>query len=135
MTGSSVRLSSFLRSWQSLPLVDIYVTSDSYCPAEYPEDVVYEVWLGTRGFCECLQRDDNRDYYLNTKCKKGKNEPHKSIFCNNVGGLAPIVQNRIQGVRYCGRRGSTSLEESVRPTRVANEEASNGRKYTCPEGY
>ena len=140
-SGANIKMRSLLRIWQRQPLVDVAVTDGPSCPADYPEDVIYQIWLGTRGFCDCLQRgedhDDGRDYYLNQNCDKtNRDSPTKSEDCNDVGALAPIVQNRIQGVRYCGKRGATSLLETVRPVPIANEDQdANGRKYACPAGY
>ena len=36
-------------------------------------------------------------------------------------------------MRYCGKRGGSSLEEMVRP--VENDDSASDRKYKCPDGY
>ena len=41
--------------------------------------------------------------------------------------------NRFDGVRYCGKRGSTSLLDMKRPI-IADKTASE-LKYVCPDGY
>ncbi len=48
-----------------------------------------------------------------------------------------MVQTRIKGVRYCGKRGAKALQETVRPVAIAKEDqgANGGRKYKCPAGH
>ena len=36
-------------------------------------------------------------------------------------------------MRYCGKRGASSLEEMVRP--IENDDPASNRKYKCPDGY
>ena len=36
-------------------------------------------------------------------------------------------------MRYCGKRGGSSLEEMVRPEE--NDDPASDRKYRCPAGY
>lgn len=40
--------------------------------------------------------------------------------------------NRIMGVKYCGKRGSESLTDMVRPIRNGSNQTV---EYACPEGY
>ena len=65
--------------------------------------------------CDCLERESERSYDLDMMCKRGDKAPHNSEDCIDVGALAPVVQNRLDGVRYCGKRSETSLKEMVRP--------------------
>ena len=46
------------RSWNTKPFIDMIVTRDTKCPDSHPDEVVYETWLGSKGFCDCL-RDEN----------------------------------------------------------------------------
>jgi len=61
------------RSWEVKPFVDIVVTNERNCPYSHPEDVIFEIWLGTKGMCDCLERAADRLYELDTMCKRGKN--------------------------------------------------------------
>jgi len=67
---------------------------------------------------------------MDMHCRRGKNGEHNSEDCHDVGGLAPIVMNRFESVRYCAKRGSESLFDMVRPV-VANTKSG----YACPGGY
>ena len=42
------------------------------CPPEYPEDLIYDIWPGSRGYCDCLQREGDRNWNLDEECDKGK---------------------------------------------------------------
>ena len=48
-------------------------------------------------------------------------EPDMIPGCHKTKGLNPIVQNRIKGAMYCGKRGGLSFEETVRP--IKNEDS------------
>ena len=75
------------------------------CPEEYPEDLVFDTWLGTREICDCLERPGARDVYYNLVCEKGgKGARHMSEKCHNVAAIAPTILNTFKGVRYCGRQ-------------------------------
>lgn len=82
------------------------------------EDLVYDLWPGTRVHCDCLEREGDRSYFLDIKCDKTRDETnndvsgeHKSDDCHDRHGLAPIVQNRFRGIRYCGKRSPVSFLE------------------------
>ena len=64
-------------------------------------------------------------------CQRGKNAPHNSEDCHDIGALAPIVMNRFKGVRYCAKRGSESLVDMMRP--IAVNTTTSG--FACPDGY
>ena len=46
------------KSWQAKPFVDVIMTTAKSCPETHPDDLIYEVWLGTRGMCDCLEREE-----------------------------------------------------------------------------
>ena len=73
------------------PFVDVILHDGSICPGTHPDDLIYEVWLGTRGLCDCLEREDDRNYSLDMECDRSKNGEHKSDDCIDVAGLAPII--------------------------------------------
>ena len=126
-------ISDLIRSWDYKPFVDAIVTSAATCPATHPEDLVWDMWPGTVGHCDCLQREEDRSYFLSIYCERGdgdKNEgEHESEDCHERHGLAPIIQNRFGGFRYCGRRSTQSFRDMVRP-----EMKSDGI-YQCPTSY
>lgn len=107
-------ISDLIRSWDDKPFVDAIVTSAATCPATHPEDLVWDMWPGSVGHCDCLQREEDRSIHLNMKCDRGEDNTdsdggsegeHSSEDCHDRHGLAPIIQNRFGGFRYCGRRG------------------------------
>ena len=73
------------------PFVDVILHDGRICPEEYPDDLIYEVWLGTRGLCDCLERSGDRLYELDMMCARGKNSPHNSEDCLDVAASAPII--------------------------------------------
>lgn len=89
--SATASISVLQQSWEVKPFVDVVVHDGNICPYDYPDDLIYEVWLGTRGLCSCLERDDDRNYSLDTKCHRGKNGEHKSEDCLDVAGSAPII--------------------------------------------
>ena len=113
-----------------VPIDDEWLSS---CPETHPEELFYEIWPGTRGLCDCLEREGDRLYDLTGMCRRGKNAPHNSEDCLDVGPLAPIVQNKINGWRYCGRRSLKTFSEMIRP--VKNDDPDSDQKYKCPSGY
>lgn len=93
---------SLLKSWGTEPFTDIIVvdvneTQMTDCPKTHPEELIYEVWPGTRQMCDCLERDQignkyAREFYLDIICiKTGKNPLHASVDCFDVQGHPPIV--------------------------------------------
>ena len=54
------------KSWDVKPFVDVVLHDGNSCPETHPDDLIYELWLGTRGLCDCLERDGDRDYSLDT---------------------------------------------------------------------
>ena len=55
-------------SWTQVPFVDVTVIDASEnpagCPASHPEELIFEVWPGITGMCDCLERAGDRDYFL-----------------------------------------------------------------------
>ena len=63
-----------LSSWAKQPFVGIKVLdAEEYptCPSDYPEDVVYDIWLGTRAVCDCLENAGDRIVTLDIICYRG----------------------------------------------------------------
>ena len=104
---------ALMKSWEKQPFVDIRVLDAEeypYCPDEYPEDVVYDIWLGTRAMCDCLEREGDRLVEFDKMCDKtGEDGNVNEEDCLDVPALSPMVLNVVNGVRYCGKRGGSSL--------------------------
>ena len=88
------------KSWEARPFVDILVltddqagsdTNENSCPESHPDDLFYEIWMGTRAMCDCLERSKDRKYDLDTLCIRGRDAPHNSEDCKDVGSEAPMV--------------------------------------------
>ena len=44
------------KSWESYSFIDIIVQeSREACPSEFPDEVIYEIFPGTRKSCDCLE--------------------------------------------------------------------------------
>ena len=97
--------------------------SDQECPYG-TEDLVYDLWLGSRVHCNGLnnESEDRKKILFDKRCDSSSGS--ESIF---VEALAPIVQNRFQGSRYCGRRSQISYFDLQRP--VLNEQENAVQKY------
>ena len=63
---------SLIKSWTTEPFTDVIVIDiadptvsleSADCPDTHPHDVIYEIWPGSRHFCDCLERADNRELY------------------------------------------------------------------------
>ena len=48
------------------------ITTNTTCPIDYPHEVLYELFPGSRIGCDCIDRAPGK-WYPDTKCKKGKN--------------------------------------------------------------
>lgn len=87
---------NFTNSWSQQPYVDVIVVDASEnplgCPESHPEELIYEVWPGTKGVCDCLERYRDREYYLGIHCEKeGKSAEHKDDDCFEISARNPIV--------------------------------------------
>ena len=100
------------QSWNRKPFVALEAfdaEETTTCPAEYPEDLLYDIWLGTRTTCDCLEREEERAIFFDRRCDKSIGDSETaagdeiSADCHDVPGLAPMVLNTFNGVRYCGK--------------------------------
>ena len=105
-----------------MPFVDVTIVeadeTNRGCPASHPDELIFEVWPGITGMCDCLEREEGegREYYLHRECKReGKDSPEKSEDCLDLRGRNPIVQNVLKGARYCGKRGGVAFKDAIRP--------------------
>ena len=66
-----LRLSTILENnWKERPIVDVRaIRQDAFrgdplwlreCPIDHPIEVMYDIWQGTRGMCDCLEREGDR---------------------------------------------------------------------------
>ena len=44
------------KDWVVEPYIDVKVTKDAFCPEDFPYEVFYNVWLGTRRWCDCIDK-------------------------------------------------------------------------------
>ena len=52
--GREERLSQ-LSSWNKKPVTDVQIVEGtSMCPPDFTEDLIYDIWPGTRVYCDCL---------------------------------------------------------------------------------
>ena len=120
-----------MRSWNTRPYVDVAITDEQNCPLGFTEDLIYDIWPGTQGHCDCLEIDredqDLADYELN-ECNRARDSDTRD--CIDRAGLAPIVQNRFNGVRYCSKPSEKRFSEMTRPV----VDPANTGKYKCPAG-
>ena len=65
--------------------------------------------------CDCLEREDGREYNLHRMCIRGDDAPENSEDCLDLRGRNAIVQNVLNGARYCGKRGGVAFKDAVRP--------------------
>ena len=122
-------LSRLMRSFNERPFVDVMVTDAYNCPFEFPEDLVYDIWPGTTGHCDCLEQEGARQFTL-SMCNRSKEGSQKGPDCHDRAGLAPIVQNRFNGLRYCSKHSSKPFSDMTRPM----VDPTNTAKYKCPAG-
>ena len=59
--------------------------------------------------CDCLEREEGRDLFFDRACDKSIGDDSTvegaeiSPDCHKIGGLAPMILNTFNGVRYCGK--------------------------------
>ena len=83
-----------MSSWNQRPFVDVIVANgEEQCPLDHPEDLVYDIWPGTCGHCDCLRREGDRNWTLDKECDRGNNCSEKSEDCYDRPGLAPIQRS------------------------------------------
>lgn len=91
------------------------MTTDAKCPSTHPDEVIYEMWLGTKYVCDCLEQEKDRRYESSTcegdGARKIDAEDKPQDDCYHVKGLPPVIQSKIRGVRYCGSRSKLSFRE------------------------
>ena len=110
------------QSWESYAFVDIIVQdSKDPCPSEYPDEVIYEIFPGTRQACDCLEREGDRTFKMDEMCYEDEETYAIEEGCDNVGSIAPQIMNSINSLKYCGVRNEVSLMSMVRPVKVSSD--------------
>ena len=56
------------RSWDAKHFIDMIVTKDTKCPDSHPDEVVYETWLDSKGFCYYLREENMGDIEYQIRC-------------------------------------------------------------------
>ena len=129
-------VNDLFRSWSVPPFIDAIVTTSNLvnCPDSHPEDLIWDQWPGSYIHCDCLESPNRRYYKLHQQCDREQSEdyqgPDDSPLCYDVGPFDPVLQNRFNGVRYCGVRSDISFKQMVRPVKNVD----NGSQ-ACPDGY
>ena len=59
-------------------------------------------------------------------CSKDKGGLFESSLCYGAGGMPPIIQSNIKGIKICGKRRGRNFKNAVRPDFTTG---------TCPEEY
>ena len=52
--GESITTQILEKSWSRNPFVEVYPTTEVSCPANYSDELIYDIWPGTRAMCDCL---------------------------------------------------------------------------------
>ena len=64
--------STLARGWKTEPFIDVIVMDSTLdtagCPADFPDEVVYDIWPGTMQMCDCMQRKEERKIDIGTEC-------------------------------------------------------------------
>ena len=110
------------KSWESYSFIDIIVQeSREACPSEFPDEVIYEIFPGTRQACDCLEREGDRTILMDEICYVDDETYEIEEGCDNVHSIAPQIMNSINGLKYCGVRNEVSLMSMVRPVKVSSD--------------
>lgn len=87
----------------------VTVDADLACPQTHPEEFIFETWLGTAAGCDCINlrpADYPANYYYG-KCPmtEGEKPVRWKAYrdCTYVQKRPPVVQNRVNGVKYCSK--------------------------------
>ena len=129
-----------IESWSQEPFVDVKVVDAAEnpqgCPDSHPDELIYEVWMGTMGLCDGLETEDKnyKEYKLGKTCDKSnpredsKYDGHMESY--SVWGINPSIMNVVKGARYCGKRGYEPFSKAIRPVYKQSE-----NQYKCPDGH
>lgn len=133
------------------PFIDVIVVDSSdlanTCSEDYPDEVIYDVWLGTQHMCDCLKRRSDLKIDVGTRCivkgtsiYKGDDSAartsrgqHASEDCFDVPAIPPIFQSSINWMRVCGKR-ATNLSLANETRRPVADSSAHAR-YSCPASY
>lgn len=102
------------------------ITTNPYCPSTHPHEVFYDLYQGAYTFCDCTRYTGK--VYMNDYCRKGRGGRDKNPGCYFVGGMPPVVQAQINGIRVCGQRDGSSFMSVQRNTNLLTG-------GSCPTGY
>jgi hypothetical protein len=84
--------------WNSLPLTDIVVTTEEYCPSDAPEIVLGRRWYGTDLGCDCLGIYDYDITGDNTMVIGIACDYNQTLYgCRQCPALSPVRQAQING--------------------------------------
>lgn len=79
-----------MRDWSLAPFVGVKVVSAELpCPEDFPDDVIYDIWPGTRQRCDCLEWKDRSNVFLDTICDKEGDPAHRNDACYDVAADPP----------------------------------------------
>ena len=111
-------LNQIAEDWETLPFVNLTVTTDTRCPTG-TEEVIYKTWMGSKLYCAY---NDIAFWTLNEgRCYVDKDHPRD---CDQVPALSLVIQAQFGGKRICGERGGLNFTQITRVER-------NGK---CPTG-
>ena len=79
--------------------------------------------------CNCIETGNASWSRIHGDCSTS-GEHGFPAECFKQGGRSPIVQNILNGARYCGKRGGTAFKDAVRPKYDTVSET-----YVCPSGH
>jgi len=105
----------------------VTIDAEQSCPEEHPETFLHETWKGTFAVSLCYDRAGEATIDMNLMYLE--DDEH----CERHNGLAPVVMNNINGVKYCGKLGGQKYRLAVKPVETVNDDGS--KSYSCPGNY
>ena len=102
--------------WQSPPLTDIQVTTNTYCPTDAQTIVFGRHWYGSNIGCDCLGIYSEWITGQNSMVRGAECTYNQTRYgCDQVYPLTPVRQAQINGMRVCGSTKATPFVNATRP--------------------
>ena len=83
------------------------------CPPEYPDEVLYSVWLGMNKYCDCSESEYYGDV-IGGSCPETGSSRTIVPGCTQEPAISPVVMSDLGGFKVCGIRNSPSFIDAVR---------------------
>ena len=132
-----LQLDSIESEWRDTFYADVVtVDSDQDCPTEYSEPLIFDTWHGVPPACDCLDVDFSPErFHYNKGCSRGEYGSQSNSACLDVPGLAPFIQTKIKGYKFCAKKSISYADPNTSPKKDAQPDLKTKTGFQCIQGY